>query len=391
MLFLILFAVLAVGFVEAEMINAQISRNERTQHQAMTSAESGLCFIRHHMSDLSLPASTNSSNLLPNVAARLGTTLNGSVNMNGGTVTASGGAIYIPSQTGWVTHDPDTKCRFRITITQLGNVLVVKSQGSVGDGGMLRGVQINYVTPRSYSLVGINSLTLSGSAFTDSYDASVGAYSLATAKAGGSIGSNGNITLNDTARVNGDVRYGSAGTATIAPTAVVTGVTAPLSSPVSYPSVTLPPAGTYYDLGNINRSSGTITVPGGTYLIRNLTLSGTAKIVWNGPVKLYIRDSYNVSGNVVINTYQNLPVNRQLFFLPTCTNATWGGTNVCVGDLYAPDTNFTISGNVEKMGRVIAKNITNSSTKGMHYDESLPSPNGSVVYTADPASYLEVN
>jgi hypothetical protein len=152
----------------------------------------------------------------------------------------------------------------------------------------------------------------------------------------------------------------------------------------------MPAAGTYTDLGDVTQSSGTINVPGGTYLINNLTLSGTAKINWTGPVKLYIKSGYNVSGSVAINTFNNLPVNRQLFFLPTCKTATWSGTNVCVGDLYAPDTDFTVSGGVEKMGRIIAKSITNSSTGGMHYDESLPSPNGLASFSPVADSYVEV-
>ena len=153
----------------------------------------------------------------------------------------------------------------------------------------------------------------------------------------------------------------------------------------------MPAVGTYTDLGDLTMSSGTQTVPGGTYVIGKLALSGTAKIVWSGPVKLYIKTSYSVTQNVVITTYNNLPVNRQLYFLPTCATATWSGTNVCVGDLYAPDTAFTISGTVEKFGRVIAKSINNSSTGGMHYDESLAAPNGQASYTPDLDTYLEVS
>ena len=93
---------------------------------------------------------------------------------------------------------------------------------------------------------------------------------------------------------------------------------------------------------------------------------------------------------MVITTYNNLPTNRQLYCPPACTTATWNGSNVCVGDLYAPDTDFTIGGSVENFGRVIAKSISNSSTKGMHYDESLPAPNGQMSYGPDLDTYLEI-
>jgi hypothetical protein len=395
MLFLVLFAVLAIGFIEAEMINVQISRNEKTGQQALTAADSGMSFIRYHLSAMTLPPGTDSTNLLARVAAKLGSALNTTGNMGGATVAVVNNQIDIPSASGWITHDPLNMGRFRVTIKQSGTTLIVQSHGTSGSQGLLRGTQLNFVpAPRPYALMGLNSMTLSGSAFTDSYDATKGAYSAATAKHGGSIGSNGNITLNNTAKVDGEVRYGAGASTSIAPTATVTGVIAPMRSPVTYASVTLPPAGTYTDLGDVTMSSGTMTVPAGTYVINKLTLSGTAAtfptINWNGPVKLYIKTSYSVTGKVIINTYQNLPVNRQLYFLPTCTTATWTGSNVCVGDLYAPDTDFTVGGTVEKFGRVIAKSITNSSSKGMHYDESLPAPNGQMSYSPDLDTYLEI-
>jgi len=41
-------------------------------------------------------------------------------------------------------------------------------------------------------------------------------------------------------------------------------------------------------------------------------------------------------------------------------------------------------------GRIVAKTINNSSSGGMHYDESLPAPNGQASFSAIPGSYLEV-
>jgi hypothetical protein len=242
---------------------------------------------------------------------------------------------------------------------------------------------------KPYALIGLNSITMGSSAFTDSYDATKGAYVKATANKNGSIISNGSITLNNTAKVSGDIRYGAKSLLTIAPTAGYTGKIGLVTSPLSFPSVTLP-AVVDYTVASMSSSSGTNTYPGGTYVVGDLSLSGTAKIVWSGPVKLYIKNSYNVTGSVIIQTYNNLPINRQLFFLPTCKTATWNGTNVCVGELYAPDTDFTVGGGVEKFGRIIAKSINNTSTGGMHYDESVPAPYGLSSYTPTPNSYMEV-
>jgi hypothetical protein len=119
-------------------------------------------------------------------------------------------------------------------------------------------------------------------------------------------------------------------------------------------------------------------------------MSGAAHFPWLGPVDVYIINSYSITQGASIGTYQNLPSNRTLHFLPTCTSATWGGTNVCVGTLYAPDTSFNVSGNVELFWRLIAKTITNSSTGGMHNDESMTPLGGTGAYAPVQGTYIEV-
>src|SRR5437879_1496876 len=58
------------------------------------------------------------------------------------------------------------------------------------------------------ALIGLNGITMSGNAFTDSYNSSNGAYSAGAANKKGAIASNGNIALSNFATVNGDVRCG---------------------------------------------------------------------------------------------------------------------------------------------------------------------------------------
>lgn len=225
----------------------------------------------------------------------------------------------------------------------------------------------------SYTMIGLNGITFNGNGYTDSYNASQGPYSAGSAHHKGSISSNGNINLSGSVKIDGDARCGVGMTTTIQGSATVTGLNAPLGAVVKFPSVTLPSS--YTSLGDINMSSGTVSIAGGTYYLNNLTLSGSATVIWTGPTVLYIGNSYNVSGNASITTYQNLPANRILNFLPSCTSASWTGTNQCVGELYAPDTDFTISGTVDMYGRVTAKSLTVGGTAGLHYDESL-SPAG---------------
>ena len=63
-----------------------------------------------------------------------------------------------------------------------------------------------------------------------------------------------------------------------------------------------------------------MNVAGGVYVIHNLTLSNSATINWTGPAQLYIVNSYSVTGNASINTYQNLPANRSLLPVGTETS-----------------------------------------------------------------------
>ena len=405
MLYLIIFSALALGFYAQTNLSSQISGGERRQAEAQMAAEAGLHFIRFQLSCVNIPPTMTAVAGFKELSLQLADRLNGSANMGAklvgytAPVPGTGGAPDTPA----VIRVPDSGAikldnrgsAFQAVITDASPRLTVKIVGTSGQ--FARAIQIQFQrAPKPYALLGLNSLTMSGGAFTDSYNAAKGdpafegRYDSSKAKAGGSVGSNGTITLSNTAKVNGDARYGLGATATVGPGAAVTGMLAPMYSPAAYQSVLLPPLGTYQDLGDVNMSAGTVSKGAGTYVINNLTLGGSARINWTGPVKLYIKSSYVVGGNVVITTFDNLPVNRQIYFLPTCTTATWDGTNKSVGELYAPDTAFTIGGSVEMMGRIVAKSINNSSSGGMHYDESLPSPLGMGSYAAVRDTYLEV-
>jgi hypothetical protein len=392
MMFLIVFASLAVGFYATCNSSVIVSSNEAISEVAMSAGESGMDFMRYQMANITMPYGTTPANLMNNTATVLGAAMNGTPNMGASTVSVVGSAINIPSATGWIKLDNKTGAKFRATITQkpATSTLIVTVRGATDQGAMTRAMRMEYnPAARSHSLIGIAAITMSGSAFTDSYNSSKGAYAAATAGHNGSIASNGNIALSNTARVNGDARPGPFHNVTLADSSSVTGLKLPLSAPSTYPSVILPAAGVT-NLGDITLSSGVQNVPGGTYLIHNLNLSGSATINWTGPVVLYIQNSYSVSGSVTINTYQNNPKNRVIYFLPTCTAATWSGSNTCVGDLYAPDTNFTVSGSVHKLGRIIAKTINNSSSGGMHADDALPQPGGMDSYEPVASTYEEI-
>jgi Flp pilus assembly protein TadG len=222
----------------------------------------------------------------------------------------------------------------------------------------------------AYSIVGINSVKMANDSFTDSYRSSAGPWILATRSSNGAIASNGTISLIDSADVYGDARCGPGKTTTVLNVAKVWGLKAPLPKPLSFPSAAVPFGAT--DLGDIDMSSGSSSLPGGTYVIGSMRMTGTAQHTWTGPVVLYFRDNYYIDSGAVINTYQNKPANRKMFFLPTCKTGYWGGAHSCVADMYGPDTDFTVAGSADLYGRIVAKSIVVQGTGGMHYDQDLP-------------------
>ena len=61
MLFLVLFATLAVGFCAATSLSAQVARNEQTLAISQVSAESGLQFMRYQLGIMTIPPLTPNS------------------------------------------------------------------------------------------------------------------------------------------------------------------------------------------------------------------------------------------------------------------------------------------------------------------------------------------
>src|SRR5688572_10596626 len=86
MVFLGIFATLAVGFYATSNTQAIVGHNERDMALALSAAESGADFIRYHLATMHLPYGTTQSNLLVNTANTLGDALDCTPNMNGSIV-----------------------------------------------------------------------------------------------------------------------------------------------------------------------------------------------------------------------------------------------------------------------------------------------------------------
>src|SRR5881394_4480677 len=81
MLYLVLFATLAVGFYASTGTSAQVSTNEQRRYRALGAAESGMDFARYQLFQVAIPPLTTNDQVLNEIYKDLCTQLNGTANM----------------------------------------------------------------------------------------------------------------------------------------------------------------------------------------------------------------------------------------------------------------------------------------------------------------------
>lgn len=234
-------------------------------------------------------------------------------------------------------------------------------------------------------IVGIDSVTLNGTTSTDSYNATLGAYDPATANDGGSIASNGDISLVGTVDINGDVRVGPAvdDTLSVNSNSDITGWQAPLDEELVYPPATLPAAGTYDNTPLINAGyldkendfvltgKTTATIPSGVFLVRDLDLRANQSIQTTGPVKIYVTGTVDMTGSISVNA--GLPGNFEIIVIGSGSVQLGGGSQL-YAQVYAPQSSVTIHGTSSEFGlfgAVVGRTLEVLGNSAIHYDESL--------------------
>ena len=144
LLYLVLFASLAIGFYSATNTSAQVSANERRAIGAMIAAESGMEFIRYQLAQVSVPPKTPQAELFALVANALLDQMDGTPNLLGKTIAVSSDLIVIPGGANdFIRLSPDG-AEFRCTIENLGQKLRVKVVGRQGNSQVRRAVQMDY-------------------------------------------------------------------------------------------------------------------------------------------------------------------------------------------------------------------------------------------------------
>lgn len=235
-----------------------------------------------------------------------------------------------------------------------------------------------------YGVYSSNSISMSGNSAFDSYNSKSGAYGGSNKSSEGAMAVNsttpGALSLNGNAKINGSVVVGYEGN----PNTVVTVANATITGSRS----TLPEDWTVYDPPttpeihtdvNLSSVSGnnTVTLEGRDstppdpiiYHTSSLKISGNAKIVTTGAVKIYVDGAIDITGNGVV-VPDNHPANLLLYSTGSST-VKIAGNGSFYGGVYAPNSAVTASGNGDVFGAVIAKTYTQSGNSATHFDLAL--------------------
>lgn len=255
-------------------------------------------------------------------------------------------------------------------------------------------------------LFGDESLDVSGTVVTDSYDSSAGTYASqatnvdgdgnAYANEDGDIGSNGDIAVGGTSFIHGDSVAGPGDATTLGENAEVSGSTTPASQETPLPPVEYaPPPGpaTPY------RESGSGAAPPlgtGTYHYSTFDLGGSVTLDVTGDVVLYVDGDFTMGGTAAINIqpgatltiYQGpgdhdfsaggtgfvnadgLPTNLQVYSA-AAGDVSIGGTADFYGAVYAPEADVTLLGTADTYGAFVGNTVKTVGTSSFHYDEAL--------------------
>lgn len=141
MLFMVLFAILALGFVAMVGTSTQVAHNDADSARSMLAAESSMQFARYHLANVDIGNVTGSDAVFDKLYEQLSDRLNGTANLGGHAISMTGVSgsrvIHIPglsnaSTYNWIDFGPEIGAG-RIVIRQAGAALEVMAAGQLGE------------------------------------------------------------------------------------------------------------------------------------------------------------------------------------------------------------------------------------------------------------------
>ena len=260
---------------------------------------------------------------------------------------------------------------------------------------------------------GCGAITVSGNAYTDSFDSSRGTYAQTKQLNNGHIGVTGNATLNGTVTVNGSIfavntavgqcRNGAPGITLSGKAAATGGYIQLASAPVfTTPPLVTPGSQKYQFTSNASLppgSYGDITVTGnktltfspGTYNINSLTLTSNSTLTINPAGQVVI----NIAGNNVsmaldltgggLSNPSGIPLNLQILYRGTAGIDVSGGPS-SYAILYAPNSATALRGGSDWYGAMVVGTLDDSGGTAIHFDRALAVPPSISALVSPPAN-----
>jgi hypothetical protein len=222
MLYLIVFSALALGFYAQSSLSSQVSSNEKRLTESQAAAESGLQFMRYHLSALDIPGDTVKAKVLEQVYQQLAVRLEGfgslydpktKTNQLLDFVPISPKPlapqtpykILVPGGNGYIRLSENGP-GFRAVITESNRQLTVKVTGQAGGTTVAKAVEVKYDVTRHTSETLKYGIATRGTVTIDT-----GAKLLGVNSADGSIFStattNPALTVGNNSMVSGEVSF----------------------------------------------------------------------------------------------------------------------------------------------------------------------------------------
>jgi hypothetical protein len=206
MLYLVIFSALAVGFYGATTTSAQVSGNERRAYESLVAADSGVKFVRYHLSGVRIPPGLTPAKAFEELGMQLHERLDTQTNFATCPIYCGASEIRIPDA-GYVALDrAGHKFRVSIKFDPADGTLILNSVGAAGSATSLaKAIQQTFARVEDPSVLwgfGVASrgpLTLSGGIVKGVDDASRGSVLV------DNLASTAGISMSGSALISGSV------------------------------------------------------------------------------------------------------------------------------------------------------------------------------------------
>jgi hypothetical protein len=217
MLYLVLFASLAVGFYAATNTSVLVSGNERHARLAMLSTESGMEFMRHILGNVEIPANATSDQVWTQLTQQVASQINQTANFGYAQITAPGSGtttwtlptLKLPGGGACtVVMAPNDANATTVDVTVLGLEPDLRTDKTQGTDPNHRKIKVTYVKgPRAseifnYGVASRSKINMGGNAVITGASGSLGRGSVLSATS-----SSVPLTMTGSPKISGDFSY----------------------------------------------------------------------------------------------------------------------------------------------------------------------------------------